>query len=140
MKAQKNTKVKSVIKIVVGGLALLLAIPFCMGMYVGFTTHTGTTGEIEKTLKEQCDCNSIKVDHLAYGLQFSRKDGVTGEKVSYVLKDCNFQGTIFNEAAKLNSILLDKVDGYAAIDVVQLHFINGNQQEEIEIINGKLQH
>ena len=139
MKTQNNNSTKRTLKIVLGVLALLLAIPFCLGMYAGYTSHTGATGQIEKILTEQCNCESVELDLSAYGLQFSRKDGVTGEKVAYILEGCDFNNDIATEAARLNSVLNAEVHDYLDLDTVELNFINGDQTERIVIKNGELQ-
>lgn len=137
MKKQNNTQ--RIIKIALLGLGLLIAIPFCMGMYSGFTSHTGTTGAISKTLKEHCDCKTIELDISAYGAQYSRKDGVTGEKVAYTLEGCKLKNNPCDEAARLNTILIEKVERYTELDVVSFHFIDENVQEDITIKNGIIQ-
>lgn len=138
MKTQKNSTGR-IIKIVLGGIVLSMAIPFCLGMYAGITSHTGTTGAIAETLKEHCNCEEINLDLSAYGLQFSHRDGLTGQKVAYTLKGCDNENTVDTEAARLNKILNAEVEGYADLDVVQLLFVNEDNIEITEIINGKLQ-
>lgn len=136
MKTQKNKTIKTALKIVGGLLVLILAIPFCLGMYEGFTSHTGATGQIKSVLEEQCNCESVEVDLSVYGIQFSKEDGIAGETVAYNLKGCNFQNT---EAARLNTVLKNEVETYLDFDLVELNFINGDQTEQIVIKNGNIQ-
>lgn len=139
MKTQKNNTAR---KILIGFLiagAIIIAVPFCMGLYVGITSHTGTTGDISKTLKENCNCKKIAVDHSAFGLQFNKEDGLTSEKAAYTLKDCKLDKTIAVEANRLNEILVSNIADYKELDVVHLNFINGDKEERIVIKKGKLQ-
>ena len=138
MNTQKNNT-NNIIKIVIGGLALVLAIPFCMGVYSGYQSHSGTTGAVAKTLKKNCDCKSIQIDHAAYGLQFNRKEGVTGDQVTFTLDNCNHSTTVEKEAERLNQLLLNEIEGYEKLDVVELNFTNGDTNETAVIRNGKLQ-
>ena len=134
-----KNKTKRIIKIALLGLALFIAIPFSMGMYAGFTSHTGKTGAITKTLKEHCDCNEVGVDMSAYGIQFSRADGVTGEKASFKLEGCNTITDVTAEAERLNNILNAQVEGYADLDVVELVFVNDGNRTTARVLNGTLQ-
>lgn len=136
----KTNKIKlgTIIKLVISGLALLLAIPFCMGMYAGFKSHSGTTGAIYKSLEQHCNCNTIEIDYSAYGLQFSSEDGVTGQKASYILKDCPENLEAQTEAERLHTILLNNVDRYEQLDRVTFQIIANNTTYETTIKNGKL--
>jgi len=139
MKTQKDSTAK---KIIIGfaiAAAILISIPFCMGMYVGITSHTGTTGKVYKTLQENCACDKVEVDHSAYGLQFSRQDGLTGEKVAYILKNCNLSQPLTVEVDRLNNLLVENIEGYKDLDVVHLYFEIDDQKNQIIINNGIIQ-
>ena len=135
---KKNTARNIIIAFLIVG-AIIIAVPFFMGMYIGITSHTGTTGEISKTLEENCNCEKVNVDHSAYGIQFSRTDGLTGEKASYTLKNCKINKSFTAEGVRLNDLLVSEVEGYKDLDVVHLNFENEDQMNRIVIKKGKLQ-
>jgi len=79
------------------------------------------------------------VDHSAYGLQFSRQDGLTGEKVAYILKNCNLSQPLTVEVDRLNNLLVENIEGYKDLDVVHLNFEIDDQKNQIIINNGIIQ-
>lgn len=134
MKAQK--------RIIQGALLILglcIAIPFCYGMYVGYTSHTGTTGAIKKVLEEECNCKTIDFDHSAYGLQFSREEGVTGESAAFILKDCQETAKAHEETERLNKIFLEKIEGYASLDIIHFQFKDGEDNKVVTVKKGIVQ-
>ncbi len=139
MKTQKNKIRTRIIQGALLVLGLCIAIPFCLGMYAGYTSHTGTTGAIEKALEKQCNCKEVAFDHSAYGLQFSRKDGVTEEKVAYILKDCQGTPTALEETKRFNKIFLEEIEGYAAMDIIEFQFKKGDDLEVVTVKKGIIQ-
>lgn len=120
-------------------LGLCIAIPFCYGMYRGYSSHTGTTGAIKKALEKECNCKTIDFDHSAYGFQFSREEGVTGETAAFILKDCQGTATAHEEMERFNKIFLEEIEGYAALDKIQFQFKDGEYNEVITVKNGIVQ-
>lgn len=138
----KTTTNKTRNRIIQGALLILglcIAIPFCYGMYDGYTSHTGTTGAIEKALEEECNCKTIDFDHSAYGLQFSREEGVTGETAAFILKDCQGTATAHEETERFNKKFLEEIEGYAALDIIQFQFKDGEYNEVIIVKKGIVQ-
>ena len=134
-----KTQNKKIIKGVLIGLAVLIAIPFCFGIYAGFTSHTGATGDIITALENECVCEEVSLDISAYGIQFSKTDGVTGDKVSYLLKNCTFETSAQDFVATFNKQQNDAIDGYADLDLIEYHFHTGEEQQVITVKNGALQ-
>ncbi|QIE59999.1 hypothetical protein G5B37_10615 [Rasiella rasia] len=135
----QNKTTRRIIKITLTFFGLLIAIPFCFGMYTGITSHTNTSEAIVKTLKEECDCKAIEVSHAAYGLQFSKDDGITTQKAAYILKDCNAAMTISETMNRVHTSLLTKVEGYEKMDVVQFVFEQDETSSTVEVNNGIIQ-
>jgi hypothetical protein len=108
-------------------------------MYAGFTSHTGTTGDIITALENECNCEEVSLDISAYGIQFSKTDGVTGDKVSYLLKNCTFETNANDFVAKFNKQQCATIDGYADLDLIEYQFHAGEEQQVITVKNGELQ-
>lgn len=139
MKTQQNKTKRRIIKGALLILGVCLAIPLCLGMYSGYSSHLGTTKAIEKALEDECNCKTVDFDHSAYGLQFSAKDGVTGNKVSYILKDCKEITTALQETQLFNKIFLEEIEGYAKIDVIDFQFEKEEAREVVTVKKGIIQ-
>ena len=139
MTTQKSKTVKRITQGALVVLILCIAIPFGFGMYAGITSHMGTTGAIAKALEKECNCKDIEIDLTAYGLQYSKEDGVTGEKAAYVLKDCAGTATALEETKRFNKIFLEEIEGYAAIDIIHFQFKNGKIVEGVTVKKGVVQ-
>mgnify|MGYP003111293109 FL=1 len=137
MKTQKTTTTIIAITLVV--LGLVVAIPFSVGMYAGIKSHTGASGEILSTLKKECDCKEISVDHSVYGFQYSVTEGATSERASYTLKGCKINGSVSEEIERLNTILIAEVAGYKNLDLVQFQFETNGTEEVVTVKNGTLE-
>ena len=139
MKTKKQIKTSTILKATLLGLGLIVAVPFCMGMYSGYKSHIGTNGDVVKTIKANCDCNDVNVGISAFGIQVNKEDGVSNESTRFELTGCKLQSSISDTATNLNSILVNTVEGYKDIDVVHLDFINDEITESILVKNGEIQ-
>ncbi|MAZ72058.1 MAG: hypothetical protein CMC70_02825 [Flavobacteriaceae bacterium] len=138
MRTQTNKIAKIAIITFVIALVAFISIPFGFGMYTGIKLHTGVTGKIEKALNNTCQCQQVQFDVSAHGLHFSKEDGLTNQKISYVLKNCDYDGTATEEAARINKHLKNTVAGYKTIDLIEFTFQSANKNETVKIKNGNL--
>ena len=138
MKTQKNNTLKKILIAAFIAIGLFLAIPFGFGMYSGFKLHTGVTGEIETTISNHCNCESVTSDISAMGIQYSKEDGMTHQKASYILTDCNFTGSAKEEAIKINDALKRDVEEYEKLDIIELTFQFGEITETVKIKEGNI--
>jgi hypothetical protein len=139
MRTQHNKTRTRIILGIVLILGICLSIPFCLGMYAGYTSHSDTTGAITKALKEECSCKTIDFDTAAYGLQFSTADGMTGNKAAYILKECEETATAKEETERFNKIFMNEIEGYTKIDVIDFQFIKGDSREVVTVKKGIVQ-
>lgn len=138
MKTQNNTFAKRIIIAFVIAFVALLSIPFGFGMYSGIKLHTGVTGKIEKAIDKHCQCEEVRFNLSAHGLQFSKTDGFTSQKASYVLKNCTYEGTVVEEATRINNRLKSTVAGYETLDLIELTFKAVETTETVKIKDGSV--
>ena len=93
---------------------------------------------IKQVIAEQCDCKEVNQLIYAKGLQYSKSDGLTTEKVEYQLIDCSYT-SIKDQAAKINEALLKEVEDFKEFDLITLEFLNGTNKEKVVIKNGIIQ-
>lgn len=93
---------------------------------------------IKQVLEEQCDCKEVNQLIYAKGLQYSKKEGLTTEKVEYQLIDCSYS-LLKDETSKINKALHNEVEDFKDFDLITLEFINGTNKETVVIKNGVIQ-
>lgn len=138
MKTQNNKLAKRIIIGFVIAFVACISIPFGFGMYSGVKLHTGVTGSLEKAIDRNCQCEEVQFNLSAHGLQFSKEDGVTNQKASYILKGCHFKGTVKEEATRINSYLKRTVTGYETMDLIELTFQSAGTTETVKIKGGNI--
>lgn len=138
MKTQQNKTGKRILKLTLVFIALALLISFSTGMYSGITSHMGTTDAIETSLRTHCNCKSIAFDHAAFGITISKKDGLSGNAVSYTLKECDVKNSVEEEAERLHTIFQQEINGYNDIELLHLNFETENSIETITYRNGTI--
>ncbi|KAA1247709.1 hypothetical protein [Aquimarina sp. RZ0] len=93
---------------------------------------------ILNVLKSNCKCDHIHQFLYVKGLLVSEK-GTSTETVEYELKNCKYSNLI-EEADRINTLLINKVDGYKEIDRFTMEFVNNRSSKLITINNGKINH
>lgn len=94
--------------------------------------------QITQVLKDECDCKEVNQIIYAKGLQYSKDEGLTTEKVEYQLIDCSYT-TIEDQGKKINEALLKEVEDFKEFDLITLEFLNGTNKEKVIIKNGIIQ-
>ncbi|WP_432412181.1 hypothetical protein [Rasiella sp. SM2506] len=138
MKTQDNKIAKRISIAFVIVMVTFISIPFGFGMYSGITLHTGVTGKLEKAIDQHCECEDVKFSLSTYGLQISKEDGFTNQKASYILKNCKYEGTVVEEATRINDYLKSTVAGYNTLDLIELTFKSAEISETVKIKDGNI--
>lgn len=138
MKTQDKKLAKKISIAFVIAMVAFISIPFGFGMYSGIKLHTGVTSKLEIAIEENCQCEEVRFNLSAHGLQFSKEDGITSQKASYVLKDCNYEGTVVEEATRINNCLKNTVAGYETLDLIELIFQSAETTETVKIKDGNI--
>ena len=89
-------------------------------------------------LKDECDCKEVNQIIYAKGLQYSKNNGLTTEKIEYQLIDCSYL-SITDQATKINNALLKEIEDFKEFDLITLEFLNGTNSEKVVIKNGTIQ-
>lgn len=137
MKKDKTTT--RIIQATVLIFGLLIAVSFSFGMYSGIVSHTGTNKAIIKTLEKECDCEAIDVAHAAYGLQISKKDGMTTDRATFNVTDCKLRSSVKETMHAVHNELLKNVEGYKKMDRVAFSFNQDGTRDVIVVKNGQIQ-
>lgn len=93
--------------------------------------------QITAVLKEECDCKEVNQLIYAKGLQYSKNDGLTTEKIEYQLIDCSYTN-LEEHSEKLNIALNERIKDFHDFDMVSLEFVNGNSKQTVVIKNGEI--
>ena len=101
-----------------------------------FKTEKNNVIKIETILEDLCDCERIKKDIYAKGVQYSSEEGFTTEKVDFTLSNCKY-GNLKEEGERIAKSLNE--EGLKSFDLITLDFISDEKQETIIIKNGKIQ-
>ena len=122
-------------------IAIFIAV-FCVGMAKGFyKTYKADeiiVDKIETTLKANCNCETITKDMYSKGVQYSKDEGFSVEKVSFSLINCEFS-TLKEEANRIQQVLESEVEGLCTFSLVTLDVISENRHDTVTIRNGKLE-
>lgn len=108
---------------------------YSIGKTVGKSLKIDT--QITAVLEEECDCKEVNQLIYAKGLQYSKNEGFSTEKIEYQLIDCEYSN-LEEYSNKINKSLNEKIEGFEDFDMVSLEFVNGNSTENVVIKNGKL--
>ncbi len=93
---------------------------------------------IKNVLSENCECEAVNQFMYSKGIQFSKEDGLSTEKVEYELVNCKYDN-ILNEVDRINKLLGSEVKGYADVDLLKLEFVGAEKHENFIIKNGVIQ-
>ncbi|SRX52729.1 hypothetical protein [Aequorivita sp. CIP111184] len=137
MKSQKNQKRnhKLIVKIILG---FIIGISFGFGVGKFFKSEKKLTSSIEKTIQQNCQCESITSNFGAVGIQFSKEDGFSNKKLSFTLINCDYYSSEKEEATRLNEILKQEVENYASVDFISFQFKSEEKNEIVKIKNGSI--
>lgn len=132
---KKNKPSQLFLKLIIGAI---IGISFGFGIGKMVKSNYGLTTAIEKALQENCDCELVYKDISTVGIQFSKEDGFTNQKASYVLKNCNYKGSAMEEALRIDEHLKASVENYDSVDVIELIFHSDGEKELVKIKDGSI--
>ncbi|WP_034893527.1 hypothetical protein [Gillisia sp. Hel_I_29] len=137
MKTSKsnNRNRNLVLKVILG---FIIGISFGFGVAKLIKSESRLTSSIEKSIRKNCDCESVRSEFSAVGLQFSKEDGINNRALEITLENCTVNTKIEKEAARLHEVLKMEVDNYADVDLLILHFQNTNKSETVKIKQGEI--
>ena len=136
MKTQnKKKKTHLVFKLILGAI---IGASFGFGVGKMVKSNHIITKNIEQTLNQHCDCESITSNFGAIGIQFSKEDGFSNERLNFTLKNCKSNSSIEEEAVKLSQVLERNVKDFDQIDLLTLHFVSEENSEIIKIRKGEI--
>lgn len=113
---------------------------FIAGIVTGIKDHIkeDKSQAIKTVLIDNCDCETINQFMYTKGIQFSKTDGLSTEKVEYELVNCSYDN-INKEVNRINEMLANQVKGYEDVDLLKLEFIGDEKHETFTIKNGFIQ-
>lgn len=138
MKTKTNTKRKTLsffLKILAGGI---LGFIFGYGVCGGFTANNKLVSSIETTLQKNCDCEIVKSDISAVGIQFSMENGLSNSQAGFILENCRFSTSAEREASRLNELMQNDIKNYHSIDLITFQFKSENDMETVSFKDGCL--
>lgn len=94
------------------------------------------TVKIQTILENNCNCDTIEKGIHATGIQFSKSDGFSTEKVDFTLTNCEYNN--LKEEGNRIAQLLQK-EGMSDYNLITLDFISNDKQETLNIRDGKIQ-
>ena len=124
-----------VLKVILG---FIIGISFGFGVAKLIKSESRLTSSIEQSIRKNCDCESVRSEFSAVGLQFSKEDGINNRALEITLENCTVNTKIEKEAARLHEVLKMEVDNYADVDLLILHFQNTNKSETVKIKQGEI--
>ena len=130
---QKNKK-KFILKILLG---FIIGISFGFGIGKMIKSNSRLGGSIEKSLQQNCNCESVTLDGSAVGIQFNKVDGLSNSTFDFTLKNCEYSASAKKEANRLNTILKREIENYDSVDFISFHFKTKNKIESVKIKNEK---
>ena len=92
---------------------------------------------IEKNLQQNCNCESVKVENRAIGIQFNSNEGFSNSKMGITLENCSYNSEE-KEANRLNNILNKGVPNYNSIDFVTFYFKSKDSTVTVQIKDGNV--
>ena len=125
-----------------GRLVIKVILGFVVGISLGYgitklvKSDNRLTASIEKTIQQNCDCESVEKNISSRGIQFSKVDGISNQTASFILKNCKYEISAKEEAKRINEHLKASVDNYEAIDLIELSFNSEEHLELVKIKNG----
>ena len=113
-----------------------------VGLFSGFyKTHKSDEimiNKIETSLNSNCNCETITKDTYSKGVQYSKNDGFSVEKVSFSLTNCKYV-SLQEEATRIHQFLKNDVESIKNFNLISLDIISANRHDTITIKNGQLE-
>lgn len=106
--------------------------------YDAYKADQTIANQIEQALNSNCDCETISKDMYSKGIQYSKKEGFSVEKVSFSLTNCRFT-SLKDEANRIHGILSNEVVGFDTFSLITLDVISEDRHDTVSIRNGKLE-
>lgn len=134
MKTQNNKKSKParvVLKLAIGAV-----IGFGIGISLMVKENDNLTTALEETLQQNCDYESITLNHGVTGIRYSNEDGFTNKTVSFTLKNCVYKSSAKEAAARLNDMLKRDVENYDSVDFSTFYFKSEEKDAIVKIRRG----
>lgn len=137
MKIQNEKKRKKglVLKIILG---FIIGISFGFGIGKMFKSNGSLVNSIEKSLQQNCNCESAIVEDRAIGIQFNKLDGFSNSKLGITLINPSYSSSAEKEANRLNRILKKDVENYNSIDFVTFYIKSDDTTKTVKIKDGNI--
>lgn len=132
---EKKRKKRLVLKIIFG---LIIGISFGFGIGKMVKSNKSLVSSIEKSLQQNCNCESVLLENGAIGIQFSKQDGFSNLKIDITLKNCTFYSSAEKEANRLNNMLERDVQNYNSVDFITFYFKSKEGTETVKIKDGNI--
>lgn len=117
--------------------SLLIEIALILGLHLGFgkteRSNKELNASIEKTLLQNCDCESVVSLGKGTGIAFDKERGLILSRLEFTLRFCDFDTSSEEEALRLHNVLKRNVEEYKTKGLVTFNFESGNQVESIDI-------
>ena len=108
-----------------------------IGLQLGFgkteRSNQALNASIEKTLLQNCDCESVVSLGKGIGISYDKERGLSLSKLEFTLRFCDFDTSSEEEAIRLNNVLKRNVEDYKTKGLVTFNFESENQMESIDI-------
>ncbi|PRX43221.1 hypothetical protein SAMN05878281_2548 [Salegentibacter salegens] len=101
-------------------------------------SNKSLVNSIERSLQQNCNCESVIVEDRAIGIQFNKQDGFSNSKLDITLINPSYSSSAEKEANRLNRILKKDVENYNSIDFVTFYFKSDDSTETVKIKDGNI--
>jgi len=106
-----------------------------IGLHLGFgkteQSNKELNASIEKTLLQNCNCESVVSQVKGTGISYDKDYGLSLSKLEFTLRFCDFDNSMEEEANRLNKILKRNVEEYKTKGLVVFNFESVNKMQSI---------
>ncbi|APS38273.1 hypothetical protein [Salegentibacter sp. T436] len=93
---------------------------------------------IEKSLQQNCNCESVIVEDRAIGIQFNKLDVFSNSKLGITLINPSYSSSAEKEANRLNRILKKDVQNFKSVDFITFNFKSKGRTKTVKIKDGNI--
>ena len=108
-----------------------------IGLHLGFGVTERSNKElyasIEKTLLQNCDCESVVSIGKTSAIQYRKNSGLATSDLEFTLKFCHLNTSLEEEAERLNNVLKRNVAEYNTKRLITFNFESEDQVKSIDI-------
>lgn len=117
--------------------SLGLWVAILIGLHLGFVkteqTNKKLNASIEKTLLQNCNCESVLSSGKGTGISYDKARGLHLSNLEFTLRFCEVATPLEDEANRLNKVLKRNVEEYKTKGLVTFNFESKDHTKSITI-------